>query len=266
MFISSSKIDDKKINKKESKNIETGSHLEIDPENKQDTESNGVTIGTIKAGTHLYKTTAIEDYLNTATTLGIEEYKKQYHLNLKSDEELQWTGQYLALEKSSDEYTGDAPARYEMLRKKAGKEAWEAGKVLKVFSYTFEVTKDIKILKPDNHSDAYYVDGSTTGCKKADAIRRSVQTQSKKNTDLFSELTNLKEHNFLLEELGEKGYAWMGPLHPEEGTEFSYELAISPNLLRQHLTLESEELLDTYTKTYIDNNKKYPYWKKKEDF
>ncbi|CEE95331.1 conserved hypothetical protein [Xenorhabdus nematophila str. Anatoliense] len=128
--------------------------------------------------------------------------------------------------------------------------------------YTFKVTKDIKVIKPHNNSNSYYV-GNAEGWEKAKEIMNDVQSQSEKNDNPFSELKNLEDKNFLLEELGEKGYAWMGPLHPEEGTEFSYELAISPNLLRQHLTLESEELLGTYTKTYIDNNKKYAYWKKK---
>ncbi|MEK9495788.1 hypothetical protein V2H77_04860 [Photorhabdus sp. P32] len=246
MFLSISKKDDQRTNNEESENIETGNHLEINPANKQDTESNGVTIDTIKAGTHLYKTTAIEDFLNNAKTLGIAEYQ-QRHLKPELKEESQWAGQYLALEKSSDEYKNDAPESYNRLRENAGEEPLEKGKVVTVFSYTFEVTKDIKILKPDSNSDAYY-SGESTGWEKADAIRRSVQTQSQKNPHLFSELTNLEEHNFLLQELGKKGYAWMGPLHEKEdqAKEYSYELAISPELLSDSLSLVSQDQIGTY--------------------
>ncbi|ETS30012.1 hypothetical protein BB987_20545 [Photorhabdus temperata] len=251
MFLSISKKDDQRTNNEESENIETGSHLEINPE----TESNGVIIDTIEADTFLYKTTAIEDYLNTAKTLGIAEYQ-QRHLKPELKEESQWAGQYLALEKSPDEYKDNAPESYNKLRESAGEKPWEKGKVLTVFSYKFKVTKKIKILKPDSHSDAYYADESTAGCKKADAIRRSVQTQSQKNPHLFPEFTNLEEHNFLLQELGKKGYAWKGPLRKKEDKvkEYLYELAISPELLSDNLSLVSQDPIGTYKLN------EYGYW------
>ncbi|MDE9438015.1 hypothetical protein KKI95_19445 [Xenorhabdus bovienii] len=224
-------------------------YLEINPENKQDTESNGVTIDTIKAGTLLYKTTAIEDFLNNAKDLGITEYNKR-HQDIQNDPNStltissQWAGQYFAFEEKPDEYKNQAPYSYDDLLKNAGRDPLEKGSKLDVFSYTFKVTKDIKVLKPDSHSDAYYEDESKMGWEKADTIRKSVQTQSKRNIGSFSELRNLDKDNFLLEELGKKGYAWMGPLKKEK--KYSYELGISPELLSDNLSLVLQDSIGTY--------------------
>ncbi|MEQ2017749.1 hypothetical protein ABLB90_14575 [Photorhabdus bodei] len=278
----SSKNDNQTINKinteEKHENTETDNHLEINLEHtgksKPDIEPKDVTTGTINAGTLLYKTTAIPEFLDNAKSLGLAEYEKRHkdiqdYLNLGKAEDAeklknksQWAGQYFALEKSSDEYASEAPDSYNNLLKNAGEEPLEETKEVKVFLYTFKVIKDIKVLKPHNNSNSYYV-GNTEGWKKAKEIMNYVQSQSEKNDNSFPELKNLEDKNFLLEELGEKGYAWMGPLHAKEGaekgTEFSYELAISPNLLRQHLTLESEELLGTY-------KNRYGSWEKRLDF
>ncbi|AWK41554.1 hypothetical protein GPY51_18175 [Photorhabdus laumondii subsp. laumondii] len=275
----SSKNDNQTINKinteEKHENTETDNHLEINLEHtgksKPDIEPKDVTTGTINAGTLLYKTTAIPEFLDNAKSLGLAEYEKRHkdiqdYLNLGKAEDAeklknksQWAGQYFALEKSYDEYANEAPDSYNNLLKNAGKDLLENTEEVKVFLYTFKVTKDIKVLKPHNNSNSYYV-GDTEGWEKAKEIMNDVQSQSEKNDNPFPELKNLEDKNFLLEELGEKGYAWMGPLHAKEGaekgTEFSYELAISPNLLRQHLTLESEELLGTY-------KNRYGYWDKK---
>ncbi|PQQ23948.1 hypothetical protein [Photorhabdus hindustanensis] len=80
----SNKNDNQKRNKinteEKHENTETDNHLGINIDNteksKPDIEPKDVTTDIIEAGTLLYKTTAIPDFLDNAENLGLAEYKK----------------------------------------------------------------------------------------------------------------------------------------------------------------------------------------------